>query len=351
MHPLDHLEKKQDMKFLLFNTLIIIKNASSISHLNHSDKVHVAPSDHLLDELDQFFFVLLLALQPRCVEVQTERRSVAVEVSVEVMSEQTSKLLAGLNVRTGVDHVTTWQGLVEGGIVSAIQLVHHHLPDWMRPRRAIAAVAVALMGHPEVQRVRPDWHASQRCGDGGVVHKELIGHHLELFVTTDSEVRGPHADDRAIGDVGETLDDQPGAGHLRQPVVVRSLAPILRILLVRQREYRDLMAASMKILHRRIIGVLVRDEECTADLTAVRILALPIEDLLIKIDVVHVDGAVKSDRDHLRNLLGIDVAGYTSTIGRTVAIRQNALRGIAIRSAVRIGLHGCNGNVFLITFF
>lgn len=98
----------------------------------------------------------------------------------------------------------------------------------------------------------------------------------------------------------------------------------------------------MKILHRRIIGILVRNEECTADLATVRILTLPVEDLIVEIDIVHVHGTVKSDRDHLRHLLGINVAGYTGTIGRTVAIGQDALRWIAIRSAIGIGLHGCN---------
>jgi len=103
----------------------------------------------------------------------------------------------------------------------------------MRPRRTVATVAVTLVRHPEVQGVRPDGYTSQGRGDGRVVDEELIGHHLELFVTADSEVRSAHTDDGAIGDVGETLDDQPGTGHLSQPIVVRSLAPVLRILLVR----------------------------------------------------------------------------------------------------------------------
>lgn len=166
-------------------------------------------------------------------EVQTEWCPVAVEMPIEVVSEQTSELFAGLNVGAGVDHVTTRQRFVEGGIVPAVQFVHYHLPNWMRPRRAITTIAVAFVGHPEVQCVRPNWHTSQRRGDGGVVHKELIGHHLELLVTANPEVRCPYADDGAIGDVGKTLDDQPGTGHLSQPVIVRTLAPILRILLVR----------------------------------------------------------------------------------------------------------------------
>lgn len=165
--------------------------------------------------------------------MQAERRPVAVEVPVEVMPEQSGKLFAGLYVGARVDHVTTWQRFVEGRIISAIQLVHHHLPDWMRSRRTVATVAVALVRHPEVQGVRPDGHASQGRGDGRIVHEELIGHHLELFVTADSEIRSAHTDDGTIGDVGETLDDQPSTSHLSQPIVVCSLAPVLRIFLMR----------------------------------------------------------------------------------------------------------------------
>lgn len=332
------------------NVLMIVKNASSISHLHHSNEVHVAPGNHLLNKLDQLFLILLLTLQPGCMEVQTEWRPVAVEMPIEIVSEQTSKLFACLDVGARVDHVTTRQGFVEGGIVSAVQLVHHHLPDWMRPRRAITAIAVASVRHPEVQRVRPNWHTSQRRRNGGIVHKELVGHHFELLVTADPKVRCPYADDGAIGDVGKTFDNQPGTGHLCQPVIVRTLAPILRILLVCQREHRDLMAASMKILHRRIVGVLVRDEERTADLAAVRVLALPVEDLFVEIDIVHVHGSVESDCNHLRHLLRIDVAGYTSTIGRTVAIGQDALRGITIRGTIGIGFHGCNTNIFFFPY-
>lgn len=91
-----------------------------------------------------------------------------------------------------------------------------------RPRRAVAAVAVALVGHAEVEGVGPDGHAAERGRDRGVVGEELIGHHLELLVTADAQVRGSHPDYRAVGDVGEALDDETGTGHLGQPVVVRA---------------------------------------------------------------------------------------------------------------------------------
>lgn len=274
--------------------------------------------------------------------MQAERRPVAVEVPIEVVPEQSGELLAGLNVGARVDHVATRQGLVEGRIVSTIQLVHHHFPDRMRPGRTVATVAVALVRHPEVEGVRPDGYPSQGRRDGRVVHEELIGHHLELLVTADPEVRSAHTDDGPVGDVGEALDDQPGAGHLRQPIVVSALAPILRILFVGQREHGDLVAAPVQILNRRVIGVLVRDEESTADLATVGILSLTVEDLLVQVDVVDVHGTVERDRDHLRHLLRIDVTRDAGAVSRAVTIGQHALRGIAVRCTIGIGLHGWN---------
>ncbi len=43
---------------------------------------------------------------------------------------------------------------------------------------------------PVVERVGPHGDPAERRRDGGVVHKELVRHHLELLVTTHSQVRG-----------------------------------------------------------------------------------------------------------------------------------------------------------------
>jgi hypothetical protein len=43
---------------------------------------------------------------------------------------------------------------------------------------------------PVVERVGPHGDPAERRRDGGVVHKELVRHHLELFVTAHSQVRG-----------------------------------------------------------------------------------------------------------------------------------------------------------------
>lgn len=88
------------------------------------------------------------------------------------------------------------------------------------PRGTVADVTVALVGHTEVQGVGPDGHATQRGGDRRVVVEVLIGHHVELLVTADPQVGSPHAHDRAVGYVGETLDDQTCPGHFGEPVVV-----------------------------------------------------------------------------------------------------------------------------------
>lgn len=59
------------------------------------------------------------------------------------------------------------------------------------------------------------------------------------------------------------------------------------------------MSLPVELLHRRVVGVLVRHEERASDLTTVRVLSLSVEDLVVQVDVVHVDGTVERDRDHL----------------------------------------------------
>lgn len=205
-----------------------------LDDLEHGDEEDIVAAEHFFDELDQFFAVFLLGLEPRGVEVEAERGTVGIVVTVEVVTQETSELFTGLDVGAGVDHVATGQGFVEGRIVTAIEFVHDHFPDRVATGRAIVGVTVALVGHAEVQGVRPDRDTSQRSGDRGIVHEELIGHHLELLVTSDAQVRGTNSNDRSVRNVRETLDDQPSSGHLSQPIVISSLGPIVRIILVRQ---------------------------------------------------------------------------------------------------------------------
>ena len=44
--------------------------------------------------------------------------------------------------------MTSGESLVEGGVLSAVELVNGQLPDGLAPGRAVVAVAVALVGHP-----------------------------------------------------------------------------------------------------------------------------------------------------------------------------------------------------------
>jgi len=53
----------------------------------------------------------------------------------------------------------------------------------------------------------------------------------------------------------------------------------------------------VELLHGGVVGVSVRGEESALDLTAVWILSLSIEYVLIKIDIVRVDGSIECDGD------------------------------------------------------
>lgn len=169
----------------------------------------------------------------------------------------------------------------------------------------------------------------------------MISHHLELFVTAYAQVRGTNTDDRTVGDVGESFDDQTSSGHFSQPVVVGSLGPVVGVVLVGQREDRYFMALAVQVLYGRVVGVFVRHEVGTSDLATIRVLPLTVEDVFVQVDVVDVDGTVEGDGDHLWHLLGFDVSGNTGTVSGAETIRQDALRGVAIGSTVRVELNGC----------
>lgn len=181
--------------------------------MQHGHEVNIIPSQHLFNKLDEFFLKLLLALQPRSVEVETQGSAVAVEMTVEVVSEQAGELFSSLDVGARVDHVTTWKRFVEGWIITPVELVHHHFPYWMASAGAIVSVAVALVGHSEVERVRPDGHAAEGRGDRSIVHEELVAHHFKLLVAANAEVRRSDSYNCSISDVSESLDDQPGTSH------------------------------------------------------------------------------------------------------------------------------------------
>jgi hypothetical protein len=105
-----------------------------------------------------------------------------------------------------------------------------------------------LVGHPEVQSVWPHWDTSKRCGDGGIIDKELISHHFELLVPTNSEVWCPNANNRAICDVCKAFSNETSSSHFSQPVLVGSIGPVFGFISVGEGENTNLMTTAMKIL-------------------------------------------------------------------------------------------------------
>ena len=210
----------------------------------------------------------------------------------------------------------------------------------MTSARTALGIAVALVRHLVVERVGPNRHAAQRGSDGSVVHKELIGHHFELLVSSDAEVRSPHSDDGAVCNIGETLHDQSGAGHLGQPIVVRSLRPVFRVVPVSHGENPDLVSPAVELLNRGVIRVFVRNVERSLQRASVGILPLPVENGPVQVDVVAVDGAVEGDGDHLGHLSRVNISWHSGSVRGTEAIRQLTLGKVAIRCPVRVFVDG-----------
>merc|ERR1719513_394048 len=210
------------------------------------------------------------------------------------------------------------------------------LPDWVGPGWAVLGISVALVGHAVVEGVGPDRDPGEGGGDGGIVDEELVSHHLKLFVTTNSEVGSTHTNNRAVSDVGKPLDDETGSSHLSQPVVIAPVSPVVGLVLVSHGEHGHLVPTSVQLLHSRVVGILVTHEERSLDLAAIRILSFSVEDILVEVHVVGVDGSVEGDGDHLGDLVGVDPPWDPGAIRRTETVRELTLGQVAVRSSVRI---------------
>ena len=82
--------------------------------------------------------------------------------------------------------MTTRQSLIKVRIVSSVELIDNHFPNRVASGWASLGVTVAFVRHAVVQRVRPNWNTAKWRGDGSVINKELIIHHLELGIAANS---------------------------------------------------------------------------------------------------------------------------------------------------------------------
>lgn len=101
------------------------------------------------------------------------------------------------------------------------------------------------------------------------------------------------------------------------------------------------MTFPVQILHRGIVGVFVRNEVCAANLATVWIATGAVEDFLVQVDVVDVDGTVEGEGDHLGHVGRLEVAGNSGTIGRAEAIGEDTLGWVAVGGSVGISFHSC----------
>lgn len=202
---------------------------SDYSYLQHGNKVNIIASKHFVDKLNELIFELFFALKPRGMEVKSKWSAISTQMAVDVVAKHASELLTSGNVGARVDHVATRQRFVESWVIATIKLVDDHLPDRMAAASTILGVTNTLVGHTEVERVRPDGDAAKRCRNGRIVNKELVSHHVELLVSTNAKVRSANSNNRAIGDIGETFNDQAVAGHLSEPVVIGTISPVFSV--------------------------------------------------------------------------------------------------------------------------
>merc|ERR550517_80919 len=280
---------------------------------------------------------------PGCVEEKSKRSPILVEMTVEVMSEEIVELVSTQNVGAGIHHCTSCEVLVDCGVLPPIKLIHHHLPDCMGTGGTVLKVTVTPMWHSEVHCVGPKRRVPQRSSDGRIIEEGLLLHHRELTVATNPQVRSTESNDRVVCDVGELVNDQPCARHLSCPVVGGCICPVTFVILVSDGVGSDLVTHPVHVLNCRVVCVLVGDEEGGLNVTSIGVPPSS-EDLIIEVDVVVVDGVVKSDCNHLRDPLAViviraEVAWHLRAILGAEAVRQLADLLVTRRRAVRIAVN------------
>lgn len=102
------------------------------------------------------------------------------------------------------------------------------------------------------------------------------------------------------------------------------------------------MTFPVSLLNSRVVTVLMGNEEGRLDVASVRIFTFSVEDFLVQLDVVVVNGIVEGDCDHLGHVLGGQVAGDDGAIFGAEAIGQHALRRVARGRAVGVVVHICH---------
>lgn len=185
-----------------------------------------------IDPIQERFQELGVVLQPGGVEVESERSFVLIVVAVEVVVQEIVELVAGEDVGARIDHGTAGQVLVVAGVFTAVELVHHHLPDGVAPGGATLQIAVTTMRHAEIHSVGPQRRVRQWGGNRAVVQESLFFHHRELIVASHTEVRRTDTYDAVVGNVCELFDNYSHAGHFLTPVIDRSVAPEAFVVIV-----------------------------------------------------------------------------------------------------------------------
>jgi len=301
-----------------------------LDNLKLSNKVYIVVScEDVVDPFVENISEPLVGDQPGGVERQAEGSLVSLVVTQEVVVKKLFKLILVIDIGARGYKMTTGQILIKVGIITPVELVDGHLPDWMRPTGAVVVVTVALVRHSEVECVWPEWNPAERSGDGRIVSKELIGHHVELLVASNTEIRCSHANHCAVSNVRKPLNDKPVPGHLRQPVVIATVSPVLGILIIGDGKNTNLVTLSMKLLHSRVVGILMGYEESAFSGATIRVETFAVEQFVENTNVLIVNSTVKGECDHHRKVGDLQLAPLDTrscgSISRTEAVGQQAL--------------------------
>ena len=146
----------------LFNVARVLNPLDNLSHGYEVDII--VGLENLVHPIEESVKELGVVLQPGSMEEKAKGSSVLIVMTIEVVCEEVVELVTAEDVRTGVNHGTAWQVLINSRVFPPVQFIHNHLPDGMRTGRAFLQITMASMGHPEVHGVWPQrWILQGSC--------------------------------------------------------------------------------------------------------------------------------------------------------------------------------------------
>lgn len=168
------------------------------------------------------------------------------------MGEHVVQGVGGPDLRAAVEHGAAGHKLLHtAGLLSGVQLVHHHLHEGVAPGGALLVVTVTPVGRGEGEWVGPVGRVSQGRHHRAVVQEVCFLQSRHLPVAAHLKEGGAAPVELGLGDVGPLAEDLLHPSHLLGPGLMWTILPVILVILMSDRVGCNLVTSSVQFLNIR----------------------------------------------------------------------------------------------------